>query len=627
MPLLYAEVNGRFLSRVRIVQTQISTDCTMPTLSWIGKEKVLTHHVPHHVLDHKYGFRSSDPGDTSPTGDGNMIIHGDNLEALKALLPRYEGAVKCIYIDPPYNTGKEGWVYDDNVNDPRLKKWLGEVVGPEGEDLSRDDKWLCMMFPRLVLLRQLLREDGVIFISIDDNEQANLKLICDEIFGAGNFVGQWMWFKSATPPNLSYKIKKNLEYVLCYEKHKSKTKYRGIQKVSPSDDPIIKPQNSLKDLTFPPKSIHFKGSDGIMKAGEYGTKQYPNILLNDATIIDGTNENEVSFRNRFIWMQDKLDAELEGGTVINCSKIGVLSYKKTQYDPEVPPNLIDQSVGVNTTEEAGKSLSEIFGKHVFDYPKEVSLIEYLINFQCDKDSLILDSFAGSGTTAHAVLELNKKDGGNRKFILIEKMDYAESITAERVKRVMTGYPYMGKKEEDIYSVELTAKNLSRGAELLQEAQFAAETAQGEYDKISKPLVKDGRLKVVGTTVYEENMPGLGGAFDYYELGEPLFKQDNLLNEAVGEDKIREYIYYSETRSPLTRSRKGKEYFLDKFNGVGYYFYYNPQALTSLNLNTLNIITEKAESYVIYADVCNLPESFLSEHNIVFKQIPRDIKRF
>lgn len=123
------------------------------------------------------------------------------------------------------------------------------------------------------------------------------------------------------------------------------------------------------------------------------------------------------------------------------------------------------------------------------------------------------------------------------------------------------------------------------------------------------------------------MPGLGGAFDYYELGEPLFKQDNLLNEAVGEDKIREYIYYSETMSPLTRSRKGKEYFLDKFNGVGYYFYYNPQALTSLNLSTLNIITEKAESYVIYADVCNLPESFLSEHNIVFKQIPRDIKRF
>lgn len=604
----------------------------MPTLSWIGKEKVLTHHVPYHVLDHKYGFRSSDPGDTSPTGDGNMIIHGDNLEALKALLPRYEGAVKCIYIDPPYNTGKEGWVYDDNVNDPRLKKWLGEVVGPEGEDLSRDDKWLCMMYPRLVLLRRLLRKDGVIFISIDDNEQANLKLICDEIFGALNYMATLIW-DLGTGTTAGH-FTRGHEYILCYAKNKELVKnfrneednqivrHGALKKISKKNPPV--------EITFP-AGFKYAGKDAVFE-GVLGESEKEYILSTKMEFHNGRLKEPVTIRAGFA-MRRQIEDFIAGKKVFDTkgqpvtdfyfNSNGILFYEKGKTT--INPRTVLSSIA--NTKNGTTELKNIFGSSIFDFPKPSTLIEYLLELTTDKDSLILDSFAGSGTTAHAVLELNKKDGGNRKFILIEKMDYAESITAERVKRVMTGYPYMGKKEEDIYSVELTEKNLSRGAELLQEAQFAAETAQGEYDKISKPRVKNGRLKVVGTTVYEENMPGLGGEFDYYELGEPLFKQDNLLNEAVGEDKIREYIYYSETMSPLTRSRKGKEYFLDKFNGVGYYFYYNPQALTSLNLSTLNIITEKAESYVIYADVCNLPESFLSEHNIVFKQIPRDIKRF
>ena len=162
----------------------------MPTLTWIGKEKVVNHHqeVPYRVLEHKYGFRADDPTDTTPTNSGNKIIHGDNLEALKSLLPEYEGRIKCIYIDPPYNTGNEKWVYNDNVNDPKIKKWLGEVVGKQGEDLSRHDKWLCMMYPRLKLLHKLLADDGVIFISIDDNEEKYLHLIMDEIFGNRCFI-------------------------------------------------------------------------------------------------------------------------------------------------------------------------------------------------------------------------------------------------------------------------------------------------------------------------------------------------------------------------------------------------------------------------------------------------------
>ena len=544
----------------------------MPTLTWIGKDKVVNHHhdVPYRVLEHKYGFRAEDSGDQTPTNSGNKIIHGDNLEALKSLLPEYEGSVKCIYIDPPYNTGNEKWVYNDNVNDPKIKKWLGDVVGKQGEDLSRHDKWLCMMYPRLKLLHKLLAEDGAIFISIDDNELANLKLLCDEIFGGNNFIGQWHWFKSATPPNLSYKIKKNIEYVLCYEKQKSSTKYRGIQKISGSDDPMTKPQNSTKILKFPAGSIHIKGVNRIIPAGIYGTDKFPNKLLNDLIVKNGVNANEVEFENKFIWLQEKLKNELAQNTVINCSNRLVLSYKKQEYDPEVPPNLINSEVGVNTTEEAGKVLSTIFdGQNVFEYPKDVSLIEYIINFLCNSGDIILDSFAGSGTTAHAVLNLNKKDGGNRKFILVEMENYAENITAERVRRVMRGY--------------------------------------GEGKNVTA---------------------GTGGAFDYYELGAPLFDKDKNLNESVGEDKIREYIYYTETKQHLERERtEASKYLLDTYNATGYYFYYERDCLTTLSIDTLHIVTEQAEQYVIYADVCTVPPQVLAAQNIMFKKIPRDIKRF
>lgn len=184
----------------------------MPTLNWVGKEKVVNHHldVPFRTLEKQYTF--------APSGvdEGNMIIHGDNLEALKALLPEYEGRVKCIYIDPPYNTGNEGWIYNDNVNDPRILKWLGRVVGKEGEDFSRHDKWLCMMYPRLRLLQKLLAEDGAIFISIDDAEYASLKQICDEIFGSNCFVSNIAWQRTYSTRNDSTEIVNEVEHVLCY---------------------------------------------------------------------------------------------------------------------------------------------------------------------------------------------------------------------------------------------------------------------------------------------------------------------------------------------------------------------------------------------------------------------------
>ena len=222
----------------------------MPTLHWIGKEKVVNHHqeVPYRVLEHKYGFRDGEQS-SKPTGSGNMIIHGDNLLALKSLLPKFQGKVDCIYIDVPYNTGNEKWVYNDNVNEPRIKKWLGEVVGTEGEDLSRHDKWLCMMYPRLVLLQKLLSEDGVIFISIDDNEQATLKLICDEIFGASAFISTFCWVRKKKGSFLSKSVRKMTEYVLCYKKTASSSvQLYGEKAYTDKWQPIVKRTNNEREL-------------------------------------------------------------------------------------------------------------------------------------------------------------------------------------------------------------------------------------------------------------------------------------------------------------------------------------------------------------------------------------------
>ena len=197
----------------------------MPTLNWLGKDKIVTHinKIPFHVLEHKYKFSAKSGtlfDDENDNASGNKIIHGDNLIALKSLLLEYENKIKCIYIDPPYNTGNENWVYNDNVNDPRFKKWLGEVVCKEGEDLTRHDKWLCMMYPRLQLLKRLLSDDGAIFISIDDNEQANLKLICDEIFGVRNFISNIIWEKKYSPQNDAKYLSDSHDFIIAYAKDK-----------------------------------------------------------------------------------------------------------------------------------------------------------------------------------------------------------------------------------------------------------------------------------------------------------------------------------------------------------------------------------------------------------------------
>lgn len=380
----------------------------------------------------------------------NIYIEGDNLDVLKLLRETYLNKVKMIYIDPPYNTGND-FVYEDDfaqsteeyiANSGQYDEQGNRMVLNNESNGRFHTDWLNMIYPRLKIARDLLKDDGVIFISIDDNEVDNLKKLCDEIFGESNFVGQWNWYKSATPPNLSYKIKKNIEYILCYEKNKDNIKYRGIKKVSPSNDPFTKPQNSYKELKFPKGTINTILNDGVYNKGVYGTEKFPNELLDDLVVKNGLNANDVRFKNKFIWTQDTLNDNLKEGIRVDLSKQLVLSYKKLNYAPECPPNLIDQSVNVDTTENAGKMLTELFGSKVFDYPKPTSLLNYLAKFKNDENAIILDFFSGSATTAHSVIQLNSIDGGHRKFILVQLPELTNNkeysticdIGEERIRR-------------------------------------------------------------------------------------------------------------------------------------------------------------------------------------------------
>jgi adenine-specific DNA-methyltransferase len=607
--------NIRIFAKEKETQ-QLNTD--MPTLNWIGKDKVVGLHndVPFHVLEHGYGFTADGGKTETETGSGNKIIHGDNLTALKSLLPEYEGRIDCIYIDPPYNTGNENWVYNDNVNDPRIKRWLGEVVGKEGEDLSRHDKWCCMMYPRLRLLKNLLSEYGTIFISIDDRELLNLRYICNEIFGECNFLAQFIWQKR-TSPDMRKLVSTAHEYICAYCKNIQNLE-DSINKVSFGEDNLKVFKNPDNDPRGPWVSSDYTAQ------GFRPNQMYEIVTPGGSTYTPPEGKCWKNIESEFLRQKE------EGRIWFGIDGNG-FPRRKTYLAERDGMNIWTwwDNKSVGHTQEATQEIGRIFGKAaIFDYPKPTRLIERIVQIATKKNSIVLDSFAGSGTTAHAVLDLNKKDGGNRKFILIEMMDYADTITAERVKRVMTGYPYKGKKEEEIYSKKLTPRNIANGEKLLAEAQAKADEEAKNYTKVSKPKIQDNCLKVIGTIVTDEKMPGLGGAFDYYELGPSLFDKDGFLNEEVGEDAIREYVYYSETRQHLTRQREeSSKYLLDTFGSTAYYFYYEPHCMTSLDFKSPLHIAEKADQYIIYADVCYLPDDYMRKHHIIFKKIPRDIRQF
>ena len=548
-------------------------------------------------------------------GSENMIIRGDNLEALKALLPKYEGRVKCIYIDPPYNTGNEGWVYNDNVNDPKIKKWLGEVVGKEGEDLSRHDKWLCMMYPRLRLLQKLMSDDGCLIISISYHELHNLVNLLKELFATRQIVVVTVQTSGGKPSGGFNYVHEYLVFVVPTGFNANALDFCGGNNRTPFEgltlstfDKTQRPnqtypifidesgkfagvgkslQEQIDDGTYFGEKVDFPYDYSVAPQGTVAVwpvtakgkqcvwRQIPNRLQND-------------WEKGYIKISPNKSANNENLYSVQYLPSGVIK-KITSGELEVlghedgVPTLLfgdNQTVGGQIptiwaekaffTVNGTQTLKAIFPESPkkFDYPKSVSLIENVVQAITNDGDIILDSFAGSGTTAHAVLNRNGQDGYNRRFILIEMENYADSITAERVKRVINGYG---------------------------EGKNAAE--------------------------------GTGGNFSFYDLGDTLLLPDGNLNENVGEAKIRDYIWYTETKEPMTVTVSTDEpYCLGTSRDTAYYFYYKKDEITTLDYDFLSTVKTKAAGYIIYADLCTISDEEMKKWNITFKKIPRDIAK-
>ena len=423
----------------------------MPRLQFKGRGLVENHHlaVPFHELRAVPARGLSE----APSLHDNLVVHGDNLAALKALLPTLHRRVKCIYIDPPYNTGKEGWAYNDRVNSPMMRHWLGKTV--DRDDLTRHDKWCCMMMPRLKLLRELLRDDGVIFVSCDDNEVHHLRSLMDEAFGEENFIGKLIWH-GATDNNPT-NIASEHEYIVCYAANREKLEQEwksahfgpkavleriGHELVEKHSDRTVRQHEYSKWLKEHKRELRpldryryiddngvYTGSQSVHNPGREG---YRYDVFHPLT---GKPCKEPLMGYRF--PKATMDRLLAEDRVIfgkDESKIIELKVYAEEYKAKLGSVIqLDSRRGAN-------EIRVLFpeNRRIFKNPKPSTLIAELLSFATDKDSIVLDSFAGSGTTAHAVLALNKQDGGDRRFVLIECEDYADSLTAERIRRVARG---------------------------------------------------------------------------------------------------------------------------------------------------------------------------------------------
>jgi len=537
----------------------------MANINFKGKEIVRNHHltIPYHELvpDAKKGLSKK------PSLNDNLIIHGDNLLALKALLPTYAGKVKCIYIDPPYNTGNEKWAYNDNVNSPMMKEWLGKVV--DKDDLTRHDKWLCMMMPRLKILRELLAENGAIFISNDDNEQHHLRLLADDVFGEENFITNIIWQKKFSPQNDAKYFSDNHDFILVYAKHKNigdeksgwirnllpRTEEMGERFSNPDDDP--RGDWSSSDLSVKTYSEAYdypiKTPSGKIIKPTKGrcwrtSKENFQKLVEDNRIWFGLKGDNVPRIKRFL-------SEVQAGLV--------------------PITIwLHQEVGHN--QEARQELKEIFPNvdFPFETPKPVRLIRRILELATDKDSIILDSFAGSATTAQATLDLNNRDSGNRKFIMVECEDYADKTTAERVRHVIKG-----------------VKN-----------------------------AKDESLK-----------KGLGGSFSYFELGKPIDAERILKGKDLPTfAEMARYIFYTATGEEFNEKKVNeKTGFIGESKEYQVYLLYKPDmeylkstALTLERAETLGKFTGKKR--LVFAPAKYLDQEHLKRYNIDFAQLPFEI---
>ena len=510
----------------------------MTEISFKGKEFVYNHHlsVPFRPLE-----MHADKGIGDPRLDGNLIIQGDNLHALKALLPLYAGKVDCIFIDPPYNTGNEGWAYNDNVNAPMIKAWMAD--NPIGiEDGLRHDKWCAMMWPRLRLLWELLADDGALFVSIDDHEQHTLRSICSEIFGEENFVNNVIWQKKYAPANDAKWLSDDHDFILVFAKNKELWRPEKLAREEKQNKFYKNPDNDKRGRWRPDNYLQTKTKE-----------ERPNSWY---AIIHPDTGDEVWPNSGSVWRYSKeehfrhvRENRIWWGIENKNPKP---AFKRFLVDVGgIVPTTIWTYDQVGHNQEAKREVMEIFdSKDVFATPKPKRLIERIINIGLKEGGLILDSFAGSGTTAHAVLEANKKDGSNRRFILCEMEVYADELTAERVRRVINGYEFTGTQKTELMREKISWTKLKKAGIMLKEVQAIENLHGQEYDAI-KPTVKDGELIVTGETKVKTHAKGLGGEFTYCTLGKTIALDDILTGEALPDyTALGSVLFHMATNRPL-----------------------------------------------------------------------------
>lgn len=532
----------------------------MTELVFKGKEFVWNHHlaVPFRPLE-----MHADKGIGAPRLDGNLIVQGDNLHALKALLPMYAGKVDCIFIDPPYNTGNEGWAYNDNVNAPMIREWL--EANPIGiEDGLRHDKWCAMMWPRLRSLYELLAENGSLWVTIDDNEDHLLRQMLDEVFGSDGYVTEIAWRHSDNSSNNVTQFSQDFNTILVYSKNKYWTP---------------------NFLDSPEKRSHFSNPDNDPRGAWFDGNPVNNPAIRPTLQFDypGPNGNMIKHPpNGWRWSKETMDEKFKTGE-LRYSPDGKRIIRRTYLADQkgLPPSSLWANVEeTGHTRGAKVTLKQVFGddyaSDLFATPKPVQMIRKILDLAIDKDSIILDSFAGSGTTAHAVLEANKRDGGNRRFILVEMEEYADRLTAERVRRVINGYDFTGTQKTELLREKLTWAKLQKADRLIEKVEKIENLHGHEYDAVKK-TVKDGELIVTGEKRAEDRAEGLGGEFTYCTLGEPVELDHILTGEDLPSyDALAGVLFHMATSQPLDPGKldEGKAY-VGEANGTHVWLIYHP----------------------------------------------------
>lgn len=522
----------------------------MPELQFRGKEFVYNHHLTVPFRPLKMHADKSVPDATGePRLDGNLIVHGDNLHALKALLPMYAGKVDCIFIDPPYNTGNEGWAYNDNVNSPMIREWLS--ANPIGlEDGLRHDKWACMMWPRLKLLYELLAEGGSFWMTLDDNEVASGLEICDEIFGQSNRLACAVWEKADSPRMDAHYFSSRHDFLLSYAKTMEHFEFNSSG-YSEEDTPehYDRLDGTRRYYLKPLRSMGGQGESRASRPNLY----FPMIAPDKTEILPRLQDGS---DGTWRWSKGKVERDAKRIEWLQTPS-GWTPYFRIYADESAgrPPETIFFNKDVGSSRTAKAQIKALFPEgNVFDTPKPLGLLSEIVRLAVPNDGLTLDSFAGSGTTAHAVLAANARDGGNRRFILVEGEDYADTLTAERVRRVINGYSFTGTQREELLREPLTFSKLKNANTLLEQVQ-RIETLDGpKYDRIAK-TVKDGALIVTGERDVAETTPGLGGSFTYCTLGEPI-EMDAILSGTALPDAaaMAGLLWHTATAAPCPPTR-------------------------------------------------------------------------